>query len=184
MNVKSEFNVLRNPVALIAAVFIILSMRFYWWRIWFTGSVGTGRGIEVYPYSLVGTIPPEGLDYIPNIGHSLQWFFGVLVIMILMIIIGSFLKKKIGIPLILVPSLMCLAIRYVFRMRLQARIDGLEFGGMIQVPTLPIQGEIMVEGYDVVTNFGLGYDLIVVAGIIGILSIILHDRIKINLRRT
>ncbi|MDD4898337.1 MAG: hypothetical protein PHY70_02995 [Methanocellales archaeon] len=184
MNVKSGFNVLRNPVALIAAVFIILSMRFYWWQIWFTGAVGKGVGLKVYPHSLVGTIPTEGLDYIPNIGHSLQWFFVVLVIMILMIFIGSFLKKKIGIPLILVSSLMCLAIRYAFRIRLQARIDGLKLGAMIQIPTVPIEGKVMVEGYDVVTNFGLGYDLILVAGIIGILSVILHDRIRINLKRS
>ena len=184
MNIKLKFNVLRNPIAPIAAIFIILSMFFYWWRVWFVGVIGEGKGIEVYPHSLVGNLPPEGLDYMPNIGHSLQWFFGVLVIMILMIVIGSFLKKKIGIPLILVPSLMCLAIRYVFRMRLQARIDGLEIGGMIAVPTLPIEGTIMVEGYNVITNFGLGYDLIVVAGIIGILSIIVHDRIRINLKRS
>ncbi|GEM_PF-6156649 len=184
MNVKSRFTVLRNPFALMAIVFIILSMCFYWWRIWFVGAVGEGIGIEVYPHSLVGTIPSEGLDFIPNIGHSLQWFFVVLIIMILMIFMGSFLKKKIGIPLILVSSLMCLAIRYAFKMRLQARIDALKMGAMIQIPTVEIEGKVMIEGYDVVTNFGPGYDLIVVAGIIGILSVILHDRIRINLKRS
>ncbi|MFC1787254.1 hypothetical protein ACFLY8_04415 [Halobacteriota archaeon] len=184
MNVKSRFNVLRNPVALIASIFIILSMFFYWWRIWFVGSVGEGTGVDVYPHSLVGSVPALGVDFAPDIGHSLQWFFVALVIMILMIVIGSFLKKKIGIPLILLSSSMCLAIRYVFRMRLQARLDALEGGAMIQVPSPEIEGKILVEGYEVITNLGLGYDLILVAGIIGILSVILHDRIKINLKRS
>jgi hypothetical protein len=130
----------------------------------------------------VGSIPEPAL--VPDIGHSLHWFFGVLVIMILMIVIGSFLKKKIGIPLILLPSSMCLAIRYVFRMRLEARIETAAGGTMIELPILPTEGELFVEGYTIATNFGLGYDLILVAGIIGILSVILHDRIKINLKRS
>lgn len=181
MRVLSKFNVLRNPVALIAAVFIILSMFFYWWRVWFVETDG-GIGIEVYPHSLVGTIPEPAL--VPPIGHSLHWFFVALVIMILMIVIGSFLKKKIGIPLILLSSSMCLAVRYVFGMRLQARIDTAIMSTMIDLPELPIEGEAFIEGYTIATNFGPGYDLIVVAGIIGILSVILHDRIKINLKRS
>ncbi len=181
MNVKSKFTVLRNPMALIAAVFIILSMCFYWWRVWFVEATG-GIGIEVYPHSLVGRIPEPSL--VPDIGHSLQWFFGVLVILTVVIVIGSFLEKKVGIPLILIPSFMCLAIRYVFQMRLLARIETAAGGTMIELPELPLEGEIFVEGYTIATNFGLGYDLILVAGIIGILSVILHDRIRIKLKRS
>ncbi|MDD4898859.1 MAG: hypothetical protein PHY70_05715 [Methanocellales archaeon] len=181
MNVKSRFNVLRNPVALISAVFIILSMCFYWWRIWFVETTG-GIGIKVYPHSLVGRIPEP--EMVPNIGHSLQWFFVVLVILIVIIVIGSFLEKKIGIPLILLASSLCLAIHYVFRMRLQARIDKAVVSSMITLPNLPIEGEIFMEGYTIATKFGPGYDIILVAGIIGILSVILHDRIRINLKRS
>ena len=181
MTVQSRFNVLRNPFALVSAVFIILSMFFYWWRVWFVETTG-GTGIEVYPHSLVGSIPEPAL--VPDVGHSLQWFFVVLVILIVIIVIGSFLKKKIGIPLILLSSSMCLAIRYVFRMRLQARMDFARMATMIELPELPIEGEVFIEGYTIATNFGPGYDLIMVAGIIGILSVILHDRIKINLKRS
>lgn len=176
MSFMKKFNI-RNPFALVGSLTAILSFLFPWWQIYFPSEKG---GIYVYPYTIEVTAVVPALE-IGSTTSRLIAFTSILIIAILITIFGAIKKGWIGRILIGVAGLLELGIHYIFKERIQERIiEVSKHGtGMFRVPLdLPIVGETTIMGYRIITNFGLGFDLIFVAGIVTLISVIFHDIIS------
>lgn len=167
---------IKNPIALIGSFIAALSFLFPWWQIYFPNENG---GIYVYPYTVdVAAVVPEFT--VEQTTIRLIAFTSILLIAILITIYGAIKSGWKGRALVGFGGLMELGIAYGFRNAIYDRVvEVAEHGvGMFPVPVdLPAQGETTIHGAEVITSFDLGLDLIRLAAIVTLISILLHNKL-------
>lgn len=155
---------LYNVLGLVSGCLIITSLLFPWWRIVVEGRPGT----NVYPYVISG-------DASLILGYErtavMIVLTCILVACVALCFVGSTLKGKKGKTMLGAVGIILLLVAVCFIWRISTHCE---------LYRVPMQGNIVVLGFTVTTGFQVGLYLAILAGCLCIISIALHEKIKIS----
>ena len=174
---------IRNPLALAAAFIGAASLFFPWWSI----TVGDSP-IHLYPYYIDVVREPLGFTGAPDETTRMMIFTSIIILMIVLILIGSFKKGMLGRIFTGAGSLGFLGVLYLFKGAVEDHIEMANETQMYVAEGAPgevyiaAEGSFSYLGTTIVTGYDLGLDLALVCAVIGIIAILIHDMFVIKFR--
>jgi|GEM_PF-5631044 len=174
---------IRNPIVLLAAFICLATLFTPWWSI-----TVSGLPINVYPHYIEMVRKPFGFTGPPAETARMMFFTFSILSASLLMFLSSFIKGILG---RLLTGAGCIIIFKIVELFKGAIEDHIEMANRTQMYVaqeapgevyIAAEGRFTYLGTVIITEYGPGVDLAFMCGVIGIISILVHDIFVIKFR--